>query len=288
MKSTTESEYRCTVAVDGPRMNDLHFSAQELRREIARLNAIPEPLIPSIKAASRQAQAERRKNVTELTTKLKGIESELDKLQPRVAEARKQVAAADASSDASRRAKCSRMVEQAATKAATRQAFVDARAKLSDLNARLVTAEHELGMIERTPPTTEDATRSSAEALLETGSIPAVREVNQAGREKELRHQIRTLAEALRLQSVRVRQAERTFCSELAEILRPDLQGIAQQIAGGLTQVQDATKEAALIRVAVAVATGGADESLPAVVFPDAINGVGAYIERLRSAGWAV
>jgi carbonic anhydrase len=125
----------------------------------------------------------------------------------------------------------------------------------------------------------------------ELGEVPTIE--NHNPRLLELTRQSKTLNAAIHIQDQEVRAAQREYSMEVAKNIRPKFNELAQRIAPAAKELVDATVEDALLRIAVAIEAGGADNHLPALRFPgiqiafseQALDG---YLNRLRLAGYEV
>jgi hypothetical protein len=124
--------------------------------------------------------------------------------------------------------------------------------------------------------------------------MPDVAEANISRRVANLTNTIRTLIAAVRVQESRVDAAQSKFGAEIAAGLKPAMEDVVRRIAAGMETARSAVLENRLILTAVAVATGGHNESCPCFTFggvsvptgsPDAFT---HWLDTMRRQGFAV
>ena len=290
----------CTIARDGAREQDLLSKTQRIRMEIHDLEAhdqglsLPGDATKAAILAAQKGRDARHAKVASLKTELERLEVELTKVSPALLAAHQALGKIEGALNTERRTKIAAAVESAATAAAgSREVFRAERAKQASLRDQLETAESQLHILEISPPSNPANVEARARELLKSGVMPAGGPVVDGSvRRNELRAEIRTLTEAVRLQEQRVSQAGRQFADELGAALRPTMGDIARRIAGGVESARLATQECLWIETAVAVASGG--ESLPSVRYPgiqppmDVADGFMFWLTRIRLSGFEV
>jgi hypothetical protein len=300
MKSEDRQQLARIIAVDGERESDLSAKIQQLRQEVNGLESyqsmgLPPDAPKAQREGMRNAQVARAARISAAKEEIASLEVEIDKLIPTVAKARKALGEIDAGAVAERRLRCARIVERAAAGVPIRQQFFDERARLVTLQGQLTSTEAELHALLTDLPAAKEAVTDRALRLLEGGTmIPDVTDVDVSQRAKTLTREVHTLTAAVEIQGSRVNGLQYQFCVEIAGAIRPEMEDVVKRIATGMELARGAVLENVLIRTAVAVCTGGHNESLPTFTYAaidvptGGRDGFDFWLDAMRRQGFAV